>query len=74
MIDLTQHGETEGRVRDTLGNAKNFMHFDAIVQAVIDDALIRTHEVLEDLESIGFVECDDTGNRWRLKDDQRKRT
>lgn len=72
MINLTQRGETEGRVRDTLESSDNFMHFNAIVQSVIDDAAIRTHEVLEDLESEGVVECDSTGNRWRLKDDHRK--
>jgi len=72
MIDLTQRGETEMRVRDALENAKDFMRFGAIVQSVIDDAAIRTHEVLEDLQLEGVVECDSTGNRWRLKDDQRR--
>jgi len=74
MIDLTQRGETEMRVRDALENVKDFMRFDAIVQSVIDDAAIRTHEVLEELQLEGVVESDSTGNRWRLKDDQRRRT
>ncbi len=72
MIDLVQRGETEGRVRDTLEDSTKFVHFDTIVKSVIDDAAIRTYEVLEDLLLEGVVERDDTGNSWRLVDDQRK--
>ena len=66
MIDLVQPGEIEARVMDTLENSDGFTHFEAIMQSVITDATVRTHEVLDDLKSRGVV-VNDGRNRWRLR-------
>ena len=66
MIDLVQPGEIEGHVLDALEDAKGFVHFEVILQSVLHNTTVRTHEVLEDLKSRGVVSVDD-GNRWRLR-------
>lgn len=66
MIDLVQPGETEVSVMYVLENAKGSVYFDGILQSVVSDATVRTHEVLEDLKSRGVVSCD-ARNRWRLR-------
>jgi len=68
MIDMTQRGETEELVREALEDSDDFIHFHAIMQLAIRDAMTRTREVLEKLKSTGVIECDSTGRKWRLKD------
>ena len=79
MSDLAQPGESEGvavndllgmsetelSVREVLRAADGFVHYDTIVQVVMDDAAFRTQEVLEDLKSRGVVRC--SAGRWRLR-------
>jgi len=71
MIDLAHRGGTATRVLDALEISPKPIHFDVIVQSVTKDVVIRTHEVLGDLLADGVVECDASGNRWRLKDASR---
>ncbi len=72
MIDLAQRGETEELVREALDDSDDFIHFNVIMQSVIHGTAIRAREVLKKLKSAEVVECDSTGRKWRLKNDQRK--
>lgn len=66
MINLAQPGEIEGQVMDALEDAKGFVHFEVILQSVLHNTTVRTHEVLDDLKSRDVV-MSDAGNRWRLR-------
>ncbi len=73
MIDLAPREGTETRVRDALEISPHFIHFETIVKSVTKDVVIRTHDVLVDMLADGIIECDASGNRWRLKDANRTR-
>ena len=65
-LESREIGVSFNRVDEILQDG-DYVKFDAIVQKLIDTEERATYETLQKLASKYIVECDSTGNKWRLR-------